>query len=151
MSATFPDILALTGRILLSAIFLLSGVHKITNWSGAAEHMAAQGMTAIPFFLAMAALIELAAGLGLLLGCGTRWSAGALFLFLIPATLVFHDFWTFEGQERQTQMIQFMKNLAIMGGLLGYAAVGAGALSIDRFLSRETRFRPWRTAQRPAL
>ena len=149
MTASFADILALAGRILLSAIFLFSGVHKITDWSGTAQHMAGQGMIAVPFFLAAAAAIELVAGLGLLLGCGTRISASALFLFLIPTTLVFHDFWTFEGQERQMQMIQFMKNLAIMGGLLGFAAAGAGALSIDRFLSRETRFRPWRAAQRP--
>ena len=149
MPATFPDTLALLGRILLSAIFLMSGVAKITDWSGTAQHMAAHGMTAIPFFLAMAAAIELLAGLGLLLGCGTRISASALFLFLIPTTLVFHNFWAFEGQERMTQMIQFMKNLAIMGGLLGYAAVGAGALSIDHFLNRETRLTPWRTARRP--
>lgn len=146
MSATFPDVLALSGRILLSAIFVMSGVAKMTDWSGTANHMAAQGMTAIPFFLSMAILIEVGAGLGLLAGCGTRISAAAL--FLVPTTLVFHAFWTFEGAERQMQMIQFMKNLAIMGGLLGYTAAGAGALSLDAFFSRATRLTPWRSAHR---
>lgn len=149
MSAAFPDVLSLSGRILLSAIFVMSGFAKIADWSGTANYMAAEGMTAIPFFLTMAILIEVGAGLGLLTGCGTRVSAATLFLFLIPTTLVFHDFWTLEGSERQMQMIQFMKNLAIMGGLLGYAAVGAGALSLDAFLSRTTRLTPWRSAHRP--
>ncbi|MCS7271144.1 MAG: DoxX family protein, partial [Gemmataceae bacterium] len=54
-----------------------------------------------------------------------------LIVFLIPATVIFHNFWAFEGQEQQMQMIMFLKNLAILGGLLLVVGFGAGAYSLD--------------------
>ena len=60
------------------------------------------------------------------------WAATVLFLFLIPTTLLFHDFWSYTGSQAAMQKIQFMKNLAIMGGMLYVMAFGAGSLSIDR-------------------
>lgn len=146
MSATLQSYLSLGGRILLSVIFILSGVGKIMNWSGTAQAMEAHGMTAVPFFLTMAILVEILAGLGLLLGCGTRVSSLVLFLYMIPVTLVFHHFWDLQGTVQHEQMINFLKNIAIMGGLLEFCAVGAGALSIDasRARSRFGRFRLWR-------
>lgn len=127
----FHPHLLLLARLLLSPIFLFSGVAKITNWSGTATHMAEEGMPAAHLLLAGAVAIELGAGLGVLLGCGTCWSALALIAFLVPATLVFHDFWAVEGDARQNQMQHFMKNLTIIGGLLALAAVGGGRFSVD--------------------
>ena len=64
-------------------------------------------------------------------------AALGLFVFLIPTTLTFHNFWTLEDPERQQQMIHFLKNLAILGGLLECCALGGGGLSIDAaFLRR---------------
>lgn len=123
--------LLLLARLLLSAIFLASGAMKVADWSRTADHMAAEGMVAVPFLLAGAVALELGAGAGVLVGCGTRLSALALAAFLVPATLIFHDFWTYDGAARQTQMQQFMKNLALTGGLLALAAAGAGRFSID--------------------
>jgi putative oxidoreductase len=88
----FHPHLLLLARLLLSPIFLFSGVMKITDWSGTAAHMTEEGMPLAPVLLAGAIAIEVGAGLGVLLGCGTRWSALALIVFLVPATLVFHDF-----------------------------------------------------------
>jgi putative oxidoreductase len=121
----------LAGRILLALIFLLSGLNKFAAWEGTAAYMASKGMPIVPFFLVSAALVELAGGLSVALGFRARVGAAALFLFLIPTSLIFHNFWALEGMEQQVQMAMFMKNLAIMGGLLLLVAFGPGELSLD--------------------
>jgi len=126
----------MTGRILLSQIFLISGVMKFMNWAMFVGMMNAKGMPAPEFLLALAALTEIGGGLGVLLGCQARLSALALALFLVPATLVFHNFWAYEGEMMQNQMQHFLKNLAIMGGLYTIVAVGSGPFSIDNLWSR---------------
>lgn len=130
MSRILESTAAPLGRVLLSAIFLMSGANKIMNWSKTAEHMEGEGMQYVPFLLAAAIVFEIGGGLSLLLGCWARLGAFLLIVFLIPTTLIFHDFWTYEGSEQQTQMINFMKNLAIMGGLLIVFALGAGRLRV---------------------
>lgn len=122
---------SLVGRILLALIFLGSGFSKVTAWSATAGYMVAKGMPMVPVLLAGAALLELAGGLAVLVGYHARIAAWALFLYLIPTTLIFHNFWVLEGMERQNMMGHFMKNLAIMGGLLILAAHGPGAASLD--------------------
>ncbi|MFZ5889694.1 MAG: DoxX family protein [Myxococcota bacterium] len=121
----------LFGRACLSVIFIMSGVGKLAALSATAGHMRAEGMFAVPLFLFLAIFFELAGGLSILLGFGARWGALALFCFLIPVTYVFHDFWTYEGMERQMQTIQLMKNLAIMGGLTFVFTFGSGPKSLD--------------------
>lgn len=123
--------LTLLGRILLSLIFILSGLGKIGDWSGTAGSMAAKGMVAVPFFLTMAILFELGGGLTVLLGFKARLGAWALVFYLIPVSLIFHNFWAFTGAEQRMQVINFLKNLAIMGGLLLVALRGAGKPCID--------------------
>ena len=131
MVKTDRPYLELTGRILISLIFLVAGIGKIMDWSGTAEHMATKGMTAVPFFLTMAILFELGAGTCVLLGWQTRWAALALIVFLIPTTIIFHNFWTMEGAQRMDNMQHFLKNLAIMGAMCKLAADGAGRFSLD--------------------
>jgi putative oxidoreductase len=124
--------LVMFGRVLLSIIFLLSGLGKIMDWNGTAQIMASQGLPLIPLLLAGAIVTELAGGLSVLLGWKARWGAWLLFLYLIPTTLIFHDFWAFTGTEMQTQLVNFLKNLSIMGGLLLVAAYDGAALVADR-------------------
>lgn len=131
MTHACSQICPLLGRILLSAIFVMSGGRKIFNWDQTTEQMANEGMVAIPVFLVGAILLELGGGLSVLFGCRARLGAAAILVFLIPTTLIFHDFWTYEGQEQQTQMINFMKNLSILGGILLILGFGAGPLSVD--------------------
>ena len=76
--------------------------------------------------------VEFLGGLALLIGFKARWAALAIFLFLIPTTLIFHSASGLSGQEAQGQMIHMMKNLAIMGGMLMVFAVGPGKYSIDK-------------------
>jgi putative oxidoreductase len=122
---------ALAARLLLSQIFLLSGAMKVMDPAGTAAQMEGRGMVFIPFFLWAATAVELAAGLSLLLGYKARLGALLLFLYLIPVTLTFHDWWTYPPAEQQTQMLFFLHNLTLMGGLLLVMAFGPGPISID--------------------
>ena len=121
----------LAGRVLMAAIFVLSGWGKITGFAGTAAYMAGKGMPFPELLLPGAIAVELVGGVLLILGWHTRWVALAIFLFLIPTTLVFHNFWAVDAAQVETQTIQFMKNLAIMGGMLYVMAFGAGPLSLD--------------------
>ncbi|NJN59045.1 MAG: DoxX family protein [Leptolyngbyaceae cyanobacterium SL_5_9] len=121
------DIIPLVSRILLSAIYLVSGVNKILNPAGTQEYMAANGMFWTGLFLVVAIAIELAGGLSLLLGYKTRLGAIALIIFLIPATLIFHT-----NFAEPIQQIMFLKNLGLLGGLLLVMQYGPGRISLDR-------------------
>ncbi len=132
MNAAITRFAPLAGRILLSAIFLFSAFGKITDWSGTAGYMASRGMPAVPFFLFMAIVFESLGGLSVLTGFKARWGAAALFVFLIPTTLIFHAFWSAGPDMFRMQLINFMKNVAIMGGLLQIVAHGPGALSLGQ-------------------
>jgi putative oxidoreductase len=121
----------LAGRVLLALIFVISGFGKITGFEGTVGYIASKGLPLPQLGAIIAIVIELGAGLLLLAGWQARWAATALFLFLIPTTLLFHDFWSYTGSQARMQQIQFMKNLAIMGGMLYVMAFGAGALSVD--------------------
>ena len=125
------NITALVGRFLLSLIFIMSGFSKIMMYSQTVGYAAAKGLPMAGVAIGVAAAVEALCGLGVLTGFQARASAWLLFLYLIPATLMFHNFWTMQGMERQDNMIHFMKNLAILGGLLVLAANGAGRYSLD--------------------
>jgi putative oxidoreductase len=119
------------GRILLALIFVLSGFGKITGFEGTVGYIASEGLP-LPQLAAIGALlVELVGGILLIVGWQTRWAATAILLFLIPTTLIFHPFWAVEAAQQQMQQINFMKNLAIMGGMLYVMAFGAGPMSID--------------------
>ena len=106
------------GRILLSLLFILSAASKIAAWAPLAQQLGAKGIPYAPLFLGAALVIELVGGLTLLLGWHARVGAWVLFLYLIPTTAIMHDFWTYTGAEQQVELVNFLKNLAIMGGLL---------------------------------
>ncbi|WP_082701008.1 DoxX family protein [Erythrobacter sp. YT30] len=124
---TSQDMLALGGRLLLAAIFILSGVNKLGAVEGTIGYIASAGLPfATATFYAVVAL-EIVGGVMLVVGVKPRLTAVALAVFSIVAAIVFHsDF------ADQNQMIHFLKNLALAGGLLQVAAFGAGRLSIDR-------------------
>jgi len=121
----------LAGRILLAVIFVWSGVSKIGNFAGTAGFMAGAGIPFAGLALVVTIVIEIGGALMLILGWQARLAAAAIFLWLIPVTLIFHAFWAVEAAQVQTQAIQFMKNLGIMGGMLYVMAFGAGPLSLD--------------------
>jgi putative oxidoreductase len=127
---------ALAGRVLLATIFILAGIQKLAAYDQTLGYMEAQGLPFAGVLLVLAAIVEIGGGLSILTGFLTRIGALGLLVFLVITTLVFHDFWNLAGAERQTEMTSFLKNLAIMGGLLLLMAHGAGRYSVDRGLRR---------------
>ncbi len=132
MNTTMTNSAALAGRTLLALIFIVSGFGKITGFSGTAAFMASKGLPFAEVLLVGAIAVEFLGGLLLVAGFKARWAAAAIFLFIIPTTLVFHNPMGLSGQEAQAQMINLMKNVAIMGGMLMVMAFGPGAWSVDR-------------------
>ena len=127
---------ALVGRILLAAIFLVSGFAKLTNSGETAAHMSGVGIPAAETLAIIAGLAEILGALAIGFGFLTRPGAIGLILFMIPTTLLFHNFWVYEGVEQKTQMINFLKNLTIIGGLSLLVAHGPGPYSIDQKLRK---------------
>lgn len=127
----FQQACAVLGRVLVAVIFLRSAVGKIVNFTAVTTVMAGKGMPYTEYLLVVAIAIELIAGSALALGYRTRWAAGALIVFLLPATLIFHPYWTVDAAQLQNQANHFYKNLAILGALVFIMGVGPGPASID--------------------
>jgi putative oxidoreductase len=127
----------LVGRILLATIFVASGLNMLAHVDATAGHMASAGVPAAHPLAIVAGLAQVLGGLAVVFGFLTRVAAIGLILFLIPTTLIFHHFWNLTGAEQQQQLVNFLKNLGIIGGLALLFAHGAGAYSIDRRLRRQ--------------
>lgn len=122
----------LTGRVLIAALFIPAGLMKIPGFAGTAGYMASKGLPMVNVLLVLTIIIELGGGLMLLLGWRAREAALVMFLFMIPVTLVFHAYWNIaDAIAMGEQQRNFMKNIAIMGGLSFVAAFGSGPLSLD--------------------
>ncbi len=122
----------LIGRVLLSVIFLLSGWGKIGGFQQTVGYMASKGLPLTEVLLVLTIAIELGGGLMLLLGWRARWAALVIFLWLIPTTLIFHAFWAADAAQMQSQWVNFMKNLSIMGGMMYVVAFGPGPYSLSK-------------------
>ena len=121
----------LTGRILIALIFLMAGLGKITGFEHTVGYIASKGLP-LPQLAAVGAIVvELGGGLMLVLGWNTRLAAAAIFVFTAMTALFFHNFWAVPPDQAQNQMIHFMKNISMMGGLLYVVVHGGGALSLD--------------------
>lgn len=121
----------LIGRILLSLIFFASGVGKIFDFEGTTAYMEVAGMPMTGLFLVGAIVFELVGGASIIVGFKARIGAILLIVFLVPATFVFHAFWNMPEEQQQIQMIMFMKNLSILGGLIVIIGGGPGPISLD--------------------
>ena len=118
--------LPLAARLLMAAIFVMSGIGNIANPAGTIGYISAMGLPFPEVGLAVAIGIEVVGGLLLVAGLHTRQVALALAAFSVATGLIFHS-----AIGDQNQMIHLMKNLAMAGGLLQIAAFGGGALSLD--------------------
>lgn len=121
----------LLGRLLIAQIFLISGFNKITGFAGTVAYIGSKGLPMPELLAAGAATLELAGGVLLILGWKTRWAALALAVFTLFAALLFHNFWAMPPEQAQNQMIHFMKNLALLGGLFYVITYGSGPLGLD--------------------
>jgi putative oxidoreductase len=122
--STLTTTIQLTGRLLLSVIFILAGAGKIGAYAGTQAYMESMGVPG--FLLPAVILLELGGGLAMVLGWQTRLAAFLLAGFSVLSALLFHA-----NFIDSMQSILFMKNLAMAGGLLFLVAGGAGAWSLD--------------------
>jgi putative oxidoreductase len=112
------------GRVLFSLIFIASGISKIGDWQKTIDYMESHNMIFIPFFLIMAMLLQVLGGLSIITNYKTKVGVVLLLVFLIPATFIFHNFWSLPTEteidmvNQQYEMVSFLKNITIIGALL---------------------------------
>ena len=151
MPPIFQHVITLIARIMLSLVFILSGANSLIGWGEAANRMVARGMdlrnilgsggtVLVHAMLAVAVVLLLIGGLSVLLGLRARWGAVVLIAFLVTTTLIFHNFWAVgAGSVKQVEMVSFMKNLGLIGGLMMIVAFGSGGFSVELLLPRRRK------------
>ncbi len=117
----------LVARLLISVIFLTSGIAKIIAWDSNVSYMATRPLPFIPVLLAAALVIELGGAACLILGYQTKIAAWIMFAYMVAVTNLYHTFGS----------THYQKNLAIMGGLLMVAICGAGSWALDSVLKEK--------------
>lgn len=132
--ATHPavrNILTLLGRVLFSLIFIVAGIQKLMDFKGSVAYITAAGLPYPEILASIAIIFELGGALMILFGWHAKIGALLILIFALTVSFAIHHFWTFPPAEMQTQMMQFLKNLAIAGGALYILTFGAGGYSLD--------------------
>jgi putative oxidoreductase len=120
------SVASLLGRVLLSAIYLLSGLSKLTAPAATIGYIASAGLPFAPLGLAVAVAVEVLGGAALIVGYRTRIVAAVMAVFTVATALAFHN-----NLADQGQFIHFFKNIAMTGGLLQVVAFGAGRFGLE--------------------
>lgn len=124
--------IVVAGRLLYSAIFITAGFQQIYRAQETVAAAAKQGVPLAHIAVPAAAVIAIFGGVSILLGYYARVGAWLLVLFLVPVTVMLHNFWAVANPTlAQTQQIMFMKNLSMLGSALLIAYFGSGPLSLD--------------------
>lgn len=131
MHGSTSDAAALAGRFLLALMFVLAGYSKIGGFDGIAGYIGAKGLPLPQLLAAGTIALEIVAGLALMVGYKARWAAAALAAFTVLASLLFHAFWAAPAEQQRVEYLLFIKNIAVVGGLLMVTALGAGGWSLD--------------------
>jgi putative oxidoreductase len=140
------DAMALIGRLLIAYVFVPSGFSKLMGFAGTVGYIASKGVPLPEVCAGVAVAAELGLGLALLFGIQTRWAALGLAIFVAVITPIFHNYWAVPEAQVMMQTLNFTKNIGLIGGLLAFAAFGAGRFSVDGAMRR----RDDEPAHRPA-
>jgi putative oxidoreductase len=125
------DEVVLFARILLAVLFLIFGWSKLTNYSGTAAYMSQTGAPFPPLAAVVAILVEFFGSIAIILGVFTRPLAILFALYVFATALIGHHYWTMTGPAAAGNMINFYKNISLIGGFLLLYVTGAGRYSID--------------------
>jgi len=136
VAASWSDFLFLVGRVFLGWLMLASGYGKLTGIAGTTAYFTSLGVSAPELAAWFAAIVEVVLGAALILGIATRYAALASFVWVLIATAIAHRYWTYPAAQQGGQYINWLKNIATMGGLLYAFAAGAGRYSVDAMLSK---------------
>jgi len=122
----------LVGRILLALLFLVAGIRKLMAPAASAGYFAKLGFPMTDVLVWVVIAVEIGGALLLILGWKTRWAAYALTIFTLIATFAAHRFWEFsDAAQYAAQLNNFLKNFAIIGGMILLAMTGPGPHSVD--------------------
>ena len=122
---------SLIGRLLIAVIFVLSGFNKIGGFEGTVGYIASKGLPLPQLGAILAIVVELGGGILLIVGWKTRLAAAVMMIFTVVAAVIFHNYWAAPPEMAQNQMIHFLKNISMAGGLLYVVVFGSGALAMD--------------------
>ena len=136
----FQQAVSVTGRCLLGLYFLIPGITKVTGFGANAAYMEKHGMVFVPFFLTVTLILQIGGGLFLIAGYKVRTTALMFALMIVAINIVMHDFWNiYEGLNQAHETQNFVKNLAIMAGLLVLGThQGDSPLSLDHRLRQHS-------------
>jgi putative oxidoreductase len=124
MDANRPNQFALLiGRLMAGGMYLYSGIANLLELGGKAGYAASKGLPHAQLWVTLASLLLVVAGVSLLSGIQPRLGVGAVALFLIPVTIIMHNFWALSGMERIAEMHAFLGNLALLGSALMFLAI----------------------------
>lgn len=122
----------LAGRLLMGAYFILPGVQKITGFDETTSYMEAHSVPMVSVLLPLTILVQLSAGAAIIVGYRGKFAAFILAGLTFIISIYMHDFWSMaKGMEQAHELQNFIKNIAIMSGLLIVAAQGTGKFSLD--------------------
>jgi putative oxidoreductase len=121
----------LIGRILLGVLFLVAGVRQLMFYDGSVGYFGRLGFPVPVATTWLSIIVHVAGGLFLIIGWKTKLTSWLLLVLVVIATAMAHRFWQFDATQYANQLNHFLKNLAIVGGLLYVIAFGAGAMSVD--------------------
>jgi putative oxidoreductase len=113
----------LVGRLLVGGMYLYSGVDNIVELPGKVGYAASKGLLDAPIMVTAASSLLILAGLSLVTGIRPKWGVAATAMFLIPVTLIMHNFWALQGLQRIAEMHNFQGNLGLLGSALIFLAV----------------------------
>lgn len=120
----------LIGRILIAQLFIYFGYTKIIGFAGTTGYIASKGLPLPQLLTLLTIVIEVGGGLMILVGYRARLAAAVLFLWMIPVSFLFHNYWSMEGPAVMANQVNFQKNLALMGAMFFIYAFGPGRYSL---------------------
>ncbi len=125
------SMMLLLGRILLGVLFLVAGIRQLMFYDGSVGYFGRVGFPVPAATAWLSIVIHVAGGVFLIIGWKTKWTSWLLLAMVVIATAMAHRFWQFDAAQYANQLNHFLKNLAIIGGLLYVISFGAGAKSVD--------------------
>lgn len=132
VAGSYNPTLLCIARILLSLVFLVAGVRKALAFAATAGYFTKLGMPMPEVMVVLAIIVEVGGALLLIIGWKARYAAIALAVFTLIATFMAHRFWEFPDAQYANQLNHFLKNLAIIGGMLFLYTCGPGSLSVEK-------------------
>ena len=131
MNAMTQSQTLLIGRILAGSLFLVAGIRHFMFYAGTVGYFTKLGFPAPEAMVWLSIIIHIVGGTLLIVGWKTRLASWVLLALVVIATAMAHRFWQYDAAQYGNQLNHFLKNLAIIGGLLYFSSFGAGALSLD--------------------